>query len=580
MNYHWTNGTATLYQADAREIPLPDKSVHMCVTSPPYWGLRDYGLGQWQGGDAECGHEQQQLIAGGQNSAMQNNHSGSQGKSGPCLKCGAVNTPAGIGLEPTLGEWVQNVVEVMREVRRVLRDDGVVFLNLGDSYSANRGYQVTDNNHIGVGNTKGMTAELSGLAPKQLMGQPWRVAFALQDDGWILRSAIVWHKPNPMPESVTDRPTSAYEMVFMLVKQGRYFYDAEAVREPPNADSLARYNRSSNLDGSREYKMDNPPTGNQGGANARNVWSIATQGRSDSHFASFPDELARRCILAGTSARGVCSKCGAPWYNTKNERVQGLPRPEGPEPVHAANSEDVQGMCGGTTQEAQTSLFGTGERAGKAVAVEQQGRGSCPEKALSGLGGRPPTHVGGGAPLLPEESGATSSSVKETPSETGPNGRRKAAKPLSGRQTPCEVSSSARNPNAPRLAPNVGESETSVFLLREEIQQENPPDDGSCDTDLQGRGAHTDEHSRGVPFLQFGEAQQGAAPAVDGWRPTCDHDADTEPATVLDPFVGSGTTVAVAQALGRRGVGLDLNPEYLEIAVKRIGGVTLPMVLR
>ena len=113
-----------------------------------------------------------------------------------------------------------NVVAVMREVRRVLRDDGTCWLNLGDAYSANRGYQVTDNKHVGVGNTMGMTAESSGLPPKSLMGQPWRVAFALQDDGWLLRSAIVWHKPNPMPESVRDRPTNAYEMVFLLAKQG------------------------------------------------------------------------------------------------------------------------------------------------------------------------------------------------------------------------------------------------------------------------------------------------------------------------------------------------------------------------
>ena len=153
----------------------------------------------------------------------------------------------------------------------------------------------------------------AGLGAKQLMGQPWRVAFALQDDGWILRSAPVWHKPNPMPESVTDRPTSAYEMIFLLTKQGRYFYDAEAGRESPNEDSLARYKRSSSLDGSREYKMDNPPTGNLGGANARNVWTIPTQGRPDAHFATFPDELPRRCILAGTSEHGVCGDCGAPW---------------------------------------------------------------------------------------------------------------------------------------------------------------------------------------------------------------------------------------------------------------------------
>ena len=178
----WSNGVVDLYEADARALPLADKSVHCVVTSPPYWGLRDYSL------DA-----------------------------------------TGIGLEATLGEWVENIVAVMREVRRVLRDDGTVWLNLGDAYAANRTYQVTDNKHRDVGNNTGMKVP-EGLKPKDLMGQPWRVAFALQDDGWILRSAIVWHKPNPMPESVTDRPTSSYEHIFLLSKQGRYFYDAEAIR--------------------------------------------------------------------------------------------------------------------------------------------------------------------------------------------------------------------------------------------------------------------------------------------------------------------------------------------------------------
>ena len=150
------------------------------------------------------------------------------------------------------------------------------------------------------------------LPSKNLMGQPWRAALALQDDGWILRSAIVWHKPNPMPESVRDRPTNAYEMVFLLAKGPRYFYDAESLK----TDAIPRWGKHS----SEKYKAIKGTTGVNAddyerptSSNARNVWTIPTQGRPDAHFATFPDELPRRCILAGTSERGVCGECGAPW---------------------------------------------------------------------------------------------------------------------------------------------------------------------------------------------------------------------------------------------------------------------------
>ena len=249
MSEYWTNGVTTLHQADARAMPLPDASVHCVVTSPPYWGLRDYGLGQWQGGDAECGHKNP--LEPSVHSTLQNPHQGGDmgWTGGVCGPCGAIQQPTGIGLEPTLGEWVANIVAVMREVKRVLRDDGSLWLNLGDSYH-----------------------------DKQLLGQPWRVAFALQDDGWLLRSAIVWHKPNPMPESVTDRPTNAYEMVFLLSKQGRYFYDAEAIREPASirsgvaggknrdesrkdSDSLSLFNMTRRDYSQRAQRLEHPDAG-------------------------------------------------------------------------------------------------------------------------------------------------------------------------------------------------------------------------------------------------------------------------------------------------------------------------------
>ena len=391
MPEYWTNGMATLYQADARELPLADKSVHCAVTSPPYWGLRDYGLGNWQGG---------------------------------------------IGLEPRLGEWVENIVAVGREVWRVLRDDGTWWLNLGDAYSGS-GKHSTDHANPGISKAGYRGGDIAsppqsvGLPSKNLMGQPWRVAFALQDDGWILRSAIVWHKPNPMPESVRDRPTNAYEMVFLLSKQGRYFYDAEATRTPWVESSIQRLSQPTfdsqqggpkdPLSGNRSHRkvLENlHKTGKQHGSNARNVWKIPTQGRSDAHFATFPDDLPRRCIMAGTSERGVCADCAAPWVRVVEHKTAG-----------------------------------------------------------------------------------------------GPTG---------------------------------------------------------------GQGRNGDRKDAGMGGFYGAESQ------TRGWIPTCDCNADTVPATVLDCFAGSGTTLAVAQSLGRRSVGTDLNIEYLEIArryISKADGITFPLGL-
>ena len=772
-----------LHHADARALPLADKSVHMCVTSPPYWGLRNYGLGEWQGGDAECNHALRQnpayssTLDGGRRNT---NHVNEGWVGGVCGHCGATQQNPGIGLEPTLGEWVQNIVEVGREIWRVLRDDGTLWLNLGDAYAGSppgrstsqtsglngiesAQYQNTIANYTSHSKTSNVRG--AGLPSKNLIGQPWRVAFALQDQGWILRSAIVWHKclsggtriyaktqkgempmtiremarldpstvklwtgekwaqlrsiletqhddaievrfrngqsvgcspehrwptgkgikiaqdlmlgdvvpnaslpdtgktvsgvpnsvafviglyiaegsrgkkgrqinfslnvkeaeltdrireaaeyygghcsvhdygntrsvnvysrvlagildtyvvgsdshhkhltsdawamsnlwlrslmdgylagdgslqgtrwrlgftaneawandlrtlaarlsasvhlkwamhletttgkrhkgfrgdwrfdptqrrkpdgeivgiqrskgrrffsiaidephvftlasglqtmnSNPMPESVTDRPTSAYEMIFLLAKQGKYFYDADAIRQPSITNDTRRPYGSEGawqMDGrpeeqrhggeQRKTKMpDGWDTGSgahgtihrngrepgarstdkqrghsrrhdgfndcwdampkeeqqANGANARNVWTIATQGRSEVHFASFPDEVPRRAILAGTSERGVCADCGAPWWHPKDE---------------------VKG-----------------------------------------------------------------------------------------------------------------------WILNE-------------------------------------------------WIPTCDCNAATVPATVLDCFIGRGTTAIVAQQLGRRAVGVDLNLEYLEMSRKNLEAVTLPMQL-
>ena len=187
---------------------------------------------------------------------------------------------------------------------------------------------------------------VDGLPAKNLMGQPWRAAFALQDDGWILRSAIVWHKPNPMPESVSDRPTSAYEMVFLLTKRAHYFYDADAIRQPLTGGTHARRKDGGHVLQHGQDDNDHRDTWQDSyvptSANARNVWVIPTQGRPEAHFATFPDELPRRCILAGTSEHGVCADCGAPWdRQTDSETIDTRPKSAG------RNIDRVGGMSRG-----------------------------------------------------------------------------------------------------------------------------------------------------------------------------------------------------------------------------------------
>ena len=216
---------------------LEAESVQTCITSPPYFGLRDYG------------HEGQ------------------------------------IGLEDTPEEYVDRLVEVFREVRRVLREDGTLWLNIGDSYAG------------GSGNYG------SGVKAKDLMGFPWQIAFALRADGWYLRSDIIWHKPNPMPESVTDRPTRAHEHIFLLTKSPRYYYDAEAIKEP--ARNWGTRDRSQMRDGTTDPKLkhhglagreweENPMK------NKRSVWTVPTKAYKGAHFATFPTDLIDPCVMAGS----------------------------------------------------------------------------------------------------------------------------------------------------------------------------------------------------------------------------------------------------------------------------------------
>lgn len=309
---------------DALEIMrgMPDGSVHMVVTSPPYWFLRNYGVDGM------------------------------------------------IGLEPTLDQFMSNLVNVFREVRRVLRDDGVCWVNVGVSYAANRSYQVTDNKHTDVGNNHGSNVPF-GYKPKDLIPQPWLLGMALMQDGWWLRSEVIWSKKNPMPGSQQDRPTTAHETILMLTKSARYAFFLDQVRENHKDKKVVNgiyigsgINKSEYDEKQRSDGISRPPIKmnnreyNPNGRAIRTVWTFATEpmgwqmckacgtvyapdeyrrlkdrklkfgaqvelnkicrtckltNQWLSHFAAYPQELVRRCILASTSNKGVCSKCGAQW---------------------------------------------------------------------------------------------------------------------------------------------------------------------------------------------------------------------------------------------------------------------------
>lgn len=268
----------TILQGDCLDVlrGLPDESVHCCVTSPPYYGLRDYGV------DGQ------------------------------------------LGLEKTPDEYVAKMVDVFREVRRVLRNDGTCWVNLGDSYAGSGGAHKENHANPGLSNSfkrngvphygdLGQPERYlapNGLKPKDLIGIPWRVAFALQADGWWLRQDIIWHKPNPMPESVTDRCTKAHEYVFLLAKAQRYYYDAETIKEPavsegPRGGNLLNDTQKGPNGGNERWKGERALDWAENGRNKRDVWTVATKPYTGAHFATFPKKLVEPMILAGCPEGGT-----------------------------------------------------------------------------------------------------------------------------------------------------------------------------------------------------------------------------------------------------------------------------------
>lgn len=251
---------------------LPDSSIDCCITSPPYYGLRDYG------------HAEQ------------------------------------IGLEETPELYVQKMVEVFSEVKRVLKKEGTLWLNIGDSYCAPRGNTSASPGYENLAGNNGLNYKgnkpTGNLKPKDLIGIPWMLAFALRADGWYLRQDIIWHKPNPMPESVTDRCTKSHEYVFLLSKSAKYYYDAEAIKEESkelsgwarqrnNGLNTWEYNNTQDRIEQTGQKSVSQGFGEIGKANKRSVWTVTTKPYSDAHFATFPEDLVVDMIKAGCPENGI-----------------------------------------------------------------------------------------------------------------------------------------------------------------------------------------------------------------------------------------------------------------------------------
>jgi len=361
---------------------FPDKSVHTVITSPPYWGKRDYGTASWIGGDPACDHKGEPFrtkrdINKNTNSGGEDkkNREGRQPMGRTCSKCGAKRQDNQIGLEPTVEQYVRKMVKVFREVRRVLRDDGTIWLNIANGYAHNGAAFGSESSTLTgrrqgpeMGMARRFVKKGKGFRRKDMIPSAWMVAMALQHDGWRLRSDIIWYKKNPMPESAKDRPTVAHEYIFMLSKKSHYYYDHVAVKEDAVEYEVLRRTKEfmKGLDTKFNISRDNKTgqvnqseTGAVRNARARQelamsgkrnkrsvwetfdpvnfiawifehhpeivrefiretlaigtVWNINSKPFKDAHFATFPPELIIPAIKAGSSEHGCCANCGSPY---------------------------------------------------------------------------------------------------------------------------------------------------------------------------------------------------------------------------------------------------------------------------
>lgn len=463
------DGMVKIVNGDCRNMTeVPDASVHCIVSSPPYWGLRIYSGEQdliW-GGKQDCQHDwvDQETVkqgkAGSPKLASVRGSCDLSATTGFCSLCGAWR--GGFGNEPSVEMYIDHSIEVLREMRRVLRPDAVLWLNIDDSYASGKGTCFNpgggESSFDGIavrkeagaypldrGSVKSLKAD--GLKPKDLCLVPFRLAIAAQADGWWVRSVVIWNKLNPMPESVRDRPTGSHEYILMLTKSAKYYFDMDAVREKCVTEELCT---TQNGEGSR---------------NLRSVWTFATQPFAGAHFATFPEMLPETCIKASTPEQGVCAGCGAPWARV-------IEKSTGP-------AESWKG-----------SRFDDG----KQLEVHPD------------IGRR-------------QKEGNAFASYKTEKREQARTATQYEAGTTAGR----------------------------LALLRQQARE---------------NGGEYVNSTKTV-----------------GWMPTCKCGTEKRvPATVLDPFMGSGTTLSVASRLGRRAVGYDISLDYLPLADDRVGPPKMELI--
>ena len=519
----WDNGVTRLYHTDARSIPLPDESVHCVVTSPPYWNLRDFGLppSVW-GGDSECPHYWLDgVVAPGARSSdsksgskqLNANRRDRMPTSAFCGECGA--WLGALGLEPTVGLYVSHIVEIFREVWRVLRKDGTCWINLGDSYSGRR-----DGN----------------LKQKDLVGMPWRVALALQDDGWWLRSPVIWDKPNPMRESVTDRLTTSHEYVFMLTKSGNRLYWAHpnrpGARSKPPPDYRYLYDETGEV-------VEAPPKGwraKDSGWRRVNLW------RGHDYFF---DGYAIREPLAEASIARISQ---ATFW-----KQQGGPKDYG----NGVNPNR-------STRRTLENLARRTPSGWNVNHDEPNLTGRYPRKRGKQRGHRRPQQG-----FIDRWDDMTTAEQRAGGANAGTVWRI-ATRPFRGNHYATFPE------DLPRRCILAGTSEYGVCA------ECGAPWERVLNVEYRNPGNRT---TNGARSLERRDESAGFAQrlerstATTGWQPTCACDVAVVPATVLDPFVGSGTTAVAAQRVGRRAVGVDASIDYLDLAQKRIGAVSMPLQL-